>query len=233
VPDPDYTSIGDHVGTVASLLSGRTDQNASISQWLLNGYRDIAHTIPFETLEDTQDPYPCVANFPTLDYPSNARAIKSITLGFPASTPTSERPLYKRNKAIINRYASTPTGVPSIWAPYAYQIHLRMVPDDAYPLIVDFWRKVIPDPEDINNTLIEVPDDWLEIVEYAAQERGWIDLQEYEKANAVHVFLWGDPKMGKKNPGLVKQRLTRIQAEYENANYGMRPRLARYGAGMR
>lgn len=224
---PIYTTIADHIIPVVSLLGGRTDKNSDISKWILAGYRDIAHTVPFEDLEVVQATA-CVANIGTVDYPTDARAIKSVTLQFPVQNPVSNRPIYKRNKAITDRYAITPTGVPSIWAPFNYQMHLRQVPNDSYPLIINYWQKVVPNATDVNDTLIMVPDDWLEIVEYAAQERGWIDLQEFDKANAIHQLLWGDPNSRGKNPGLVKKRLTRIQAEYENANYGMRPRLTRY-----
>ena len=75
--------------------------------------------------------------------------------------------------------------------------------------------------------MINLPDDWLEILDYEAQMRGFIDLQEPDKAAGVRQLLYGNPKKPGM-PGLIKQRLTRIQAEYENANYGIRPRKQRY-----
>jgi hypothetical protein len=225
-------TIGSRVSTVASLLGGRTDLNTNISGWIANTYRDLANSIPFETLEATQAPTPCVPNSDTLDYPPDARAIKSITMGFPVGLPTSQRPLYKRNAAIIDRYATTPTGVPSIWAPFGSQIVLRQVPDQPYPLTIRYWLKVTLDPTAavgvINATVINLPDDWLEIVDYGSQMRGYMDLQEPDKAMAIRTLLYGDPGNRKKNPGIIKQRLTRIQAEYMDSNYGVRPRLTRY-----
>ena len=223
--------IADRVGIVASLLGGRTDISTDISRWLANSYRDLANSIPFETLEIVTNGQ-CLVNIDTVDYPADARAIKALSLGVPVGSPTSFRPVYKRNVAITDRYAPTPTGVPSIWAPWAQQMILRQVPNDNYPLIIRYWQLVTLDPSAptavINATPIKLPDDWLEIVDYGAQMRGYIDLQEADRANAIHVLLYGDPGNRKKNPGLIKQRLTRIQPEYEDANYGMRPRLTRY-----
>jgi hypothetical protein len=228
------STIGERIPIVASLLGGRTDLNNLISLWLLNGYRDLASTIPFETLESTEDNL-TAPNQPTLDYPGDARAIKALTLSVPSSGPTSQRPLYKRNMAILDRYAVQPTGIPSIWAPFQNQIHLRQVPDKSYPVVVRYWRKVSFDPARVDDTVLEVPDDWLEIVDYAAQLRGYMDLQEFDKSNMqefdksnmIRTLLYGNPRQPGRL-GLIRQRLTRIQAESENASYGLRPRLHRY-----
>lgn len=223
--------IGDRVGIVASLLGGRTDLNANISQWIANAYRELANSLPFETLELTANTQ-TLANIDTVDYPVDARAIKSITIGVPVSNPISFRPLYKKNMAIIDRYAPSPTGIPSVWGPFAQQVVLRQVPNDAYPLIIRYWQLITLDPSAstavINVTPIQLPADWIEILDYAAQMRGYIDLQESDRAAAIHVLLYGDPNPRKKQPGLIKQKLTRIQSEYENSNYGVRPRLTRY-----
>jgi len=220
-------TIADRVPIVASLLGGRTDQNTNISNWILNSYRDVASAVPFEELELTQTTL-SVANINTVPYPFDARGIKFITLGFPAANPTSFRPLWKRNVGILDRYAPTPTGVPAIWAPFNNQILLAQTPDNNYPLIIRYWQKVVPDPLIQNNTVLKVPDDWLEIIDYAAQERGLIDFQDMQKANDIHILLWGDPANRKKNPGLIRSRLTRIQAEYMGASYGFRPRIYRF-----
>lgn len=219
-------TIADEVSIVADLLGGRTDQEANIERWIAATYRDIASTIPFETLEATENTV-LVANADApIDYPTDARAIKSIVIGIPAAAPTTQTPLYKRNVAIIDRYGTSSTGIPSIWAPFGNQIVLRAVPNDAYPLTIRYWQKVVLS-EDLAETELLVPDDWLEIIEYGAQLRGYIALQDPQGAASVRLMLYGDPKLPDK-PGLIKQRLTQIQAENANANYGVRPRITRY-----
>lgn len=220
-------TVNDRIPIVTSLLGGRTDQASNISNWIFNSYKDLAFAVPFEELELTQNTL-SVQNINTVPYPSDARAIKFITLGFPAANATSFRPLWKRNVGILDRYAPTPTGVPAIWAPFNNQILLAQTPNDNYPLIIRYWQKVVPDPSALNNTVLRVPDDWLEIIDYGAQERGLIDFQDMNKANDIHILLWGDPAARKKNPGLIRQRVTRIAAEYMGSSYGMRPRIYRY-----
>jgi len=228
--EPVYYTIGDRIDTVVSLLAGRTDKNSSISSWVMNSYRELAMSVPFEELEESDNPT-LVPNIPTLDYPINARGIKALEIGFPFNNPQTSAPVIKRNKDILNRYIFTPPGQPAIWAPYGGQMWFGPVPLYPYPLVRDYWRKPIPNAIDINNTLLELPDDWIEIVDYGAQMRGWIDLLEFDKAANLRTMLWGDPDPTKKNPGLIKTKLTRIQAEYLNADYGFRPKLTRYGAG--
>lgn len=215
-------TIGSLVSTVASLLGGRTDLNTKISGWIVDGYRDIAMTIPFETLEDTSE-ITTVSGFDSYDYPSGARGIKSVSVSLPG-IPNSIRPLWKRNIARIDRYPMVP-GMPSIWAPFGTQIVVRSVPNGQYVLTVRFWLKPIIQ-ETVNDTELMVPDDWLEIVTYEAQMRGYLDLQEQERAANVRSILYGqgDPR----KPGLVKQRLTRIQAESMDVSYGIRPKATRY-----
>jgi len=217
-------TIAQHIPIVRSMLGGRTDIDAKITQWLVNGYRDIAHTIPFETLEFSVNVL-TVANIESYMYPAGARGIKAITMGIPPSNPASFVPLYKKNMAIIDRYARQP-GQPSIWAPWGNQFYLRAIPNNSYQIVLRCWHWVeLLNP--VETTGFNVPDDWLEIIDYAAQMRGHIDLAEADKANAIRVLLYGNPKKPE-YPGLIKQRLTRIQAEYENANYGLRPRIRRY-----
>jgi hypothetical protein len=219
-------TIGDTVDDVKDLLGNRSDITARISRWIASGYRDIATTIPFETLEQTDNTF-LVPNVDTYDYLQGARAVKSITLGFPAGVPQSWRPLRKRNVKILDRYNTSTPGTPSIWAPFNQQYIIRNVPDNAYQLIVRYWMSVQIDPNDINNTVIQVPDDWVEIVTYQAAMRGFMALLEPDKAAAIRTLLYGNPKQPDK-PGLLKQRLTRIQAESMDADYGLRPKLNRY-----
>jgi hypothetical protein len=229
--------IGDLVPAVASLLGGRSDSNDKISQWIAAGYRDIGTSIPLETLEASASIL-CVPGTQSYGYPSDARGIKDLTIQIPSQTQTSPttansfRPLYKKNMSIVRRYATNTWGVPSIWAPFKNTIWLAPVPNQGYPLIVDYWQLVVLNSTDINNTQILVPDDWIEIIQYEAQMRGWIDLQEPDKAGAIRTLLNGNPKKPGM-PGLIKQRLTQIQSESSNASYGVRPRLTRYGAGMK
>lgn len=226
-------TIGDEVIPVVSLLGGRSDKTAQIAVWLANAYRDLASTLPFETLECTHIgvfPVTLLGRWPaynTIDYPEHCRAIKSINIGQPAPSPAAWRPVFKRNVNIIDRYASVNPSVPAVWAPFRDHLVFAPPSNGPYPYIMRYWRKVVIDPRRLNDTVIELPEDWLEIVEYGAAMRGFLDLQQPDRSAAIRTMLYGNPKHPDK-PGLIKQRLLRIQAEYEDADYGIRPRILRY-----
>lgn len=215
------TTIGSLVSPVASLLGNRTDLASKITEWIKGGYYDLATTIPFETLEESESTQ-TISGIDSYDYPEGARAIKDLTI-YISNAP---RTLFKRNMKIIRQYQRLNSSVPSIWAPFGGQFYLRGVPNGAYPLDIDFWKWPTIATV-VNNTVIQLPPDWIEIVTYEAQMRGYIDLQEPDKAASIRTLLYGNP-MKPGMPGLIKQRLTRIQAEYQDANYGMRPRTTRY-----
>ena len=227
-------TIGDEVITVQGLLGGRSDKNAQISLWLANAYRDLATSIPFETLESTEDhclPVSLLGEWPPynrLKYPRDARAIKAVNLGQPAHWPTAWRPIFKRNIDLVDRYTAVNPSVPAIWAPFGRYMVFAPPANAPYPVRIRYWRKVVINKTRLNDTEIQLPDDWLEIVEYGAAMRGFLDLQQPDRSAAIRTLLYGNVKQPDK-PGLIKQRLTRIQAEYMNANYGMRPRRVRYG----
>lgn len=215
--------IGDLVTTVAKLLGGRTDLDAEISTWLANGYQDLTSTVPFETLELTQINQ-TVQGQDSYSYPGDARAIKALTI----TVSNQPRRMYKKNIDVIDRYQVGAPAVPIVWAPFANQIVMRPFPNDTYPFIVRYWQTVQIDTTDastINPTTLLIPNDWVEIVSYEAQMRGYMDLQEPDKAAQIRTLLYGqgDPR----KPGLIKQRLTQIQSESMNANYGIRPRVQR------
>lgn len=215
------TTIGDLVPVVTSLLGNRTDLATKAAQWIKFGYYDLATTLPFETLEDTETNQ-TTYGIDSYDYPETARAIKSLSL----SVQNAPRQLNKKNIQVIDQYQTQNPAVPAIWAPFGSQYVLRPVPNGTYPMIVRFW--VTPQfAAVITDTVIMVPPDWIEIVSYEAQMRGYLDLQEPDKAANIRLILYGNP-MKPGMPGLIKQRLTRIQAESSNANYGMRPRTTRY-----
>src|SRR5262252_520655 len=224
-------TIADRVPIVRGLLGGREDKDQEIANWIGNSYLSLGSSLPFETLEDTLSPITSsgLDNYP---YPPTARAIKSIVIGIPAANPQTFPPLIKKNMQLLDRYGPQP-GVPSLWAPWSNLFYLRQVPNDSYLLIIRFWIKPqiarLTGSQNVDpTTVIFVPDDWIEILDYAAQLRGYMDLQEFDKAQVIRTLLYGDPANIKRVPGLIKANLRRIQAEQETNQYGLRPRIRRY-----
>src|SRR5262245_38016293 len=225
-----FPTLGIFIPQMQTKLGGRTDIDSDITLWLKDAYRDLTMSYPFETLEKTVDPptftTPGVDTYP---YPSDARGMKALTI-INGTTPFS---LKKKNIEIVRRYETGRRGTPAVWTPYGANFIIRASPDKAYQLIEDYWKKPNIDEtsnETIQATHIELPDDWFEVLVYDAVERAHQSLQEFDKAQAVHTQLHGDPNPSKGFPGMIREKQTRDSSENVLSDYGMRPRVRRFGS---
>ncbi len=223
-------TIADRESDVKFMLGNRTDLDDRIRRWYRDGYLEIGRSYPFEELEDTVEDT-MVATIAEYDYPDEARAIKTITMLFDQQ---QERRLWRRHIRIIERYPTQAPGRPIIYAPFGNQIIVRPVPDQSFDFRWRIWKKPIIDST-IKDTVLNVPDDWLEVLDYAAALRGHVALLERDKAAEVHAILFGgvDPRNGKKSTGLIAEKMrTRSQAENVDSEYAIRPRVRRYTASL-
>ena len=220
--------ISDRTANVKFKLGNRTDIDTKIEEWYRDAYLEIAYGYPFEELEETVHDT-MVKDIDAYDYPDEARGIKVITIEF----DTGERRLRRRHIRNIERYQSTlAPGQPALYAPFGNQIIVRPVPSASFNFRWRIWKK--PTIEDtLADTLLEVPDDWLEILDYAATIRGHTDLLERDKAGELHAILHGGSYTNsdgtvRRFPGIIKQRLLRRQAEHVDSEYAIRPLIRRY-----
>lgn len=230
-----YPVLGDFIPDVRKNIGGRTDQDDNISKWLRDAYREIAGGYPLETLE-TSDQDVAVPGIDTYSYPENCRALKSITLVDSAVTGATPIQPKKKNLQVVRRYPALPSGTPAVWAPFGLEYIIRPAPSRAFTIFLDFWKKIDLAANEaviatINSTEVELPDDWFEILTQSATEKAHRDLQESDKAMAIHSQLFGDPNSVRKTPGVIKERLTRNAAENVLSDYGMRPRMRRFTSG--
>ena len=220
------TTIGDIIPILIGQLGNRNDLATKCTIWLAAAYIEVAMAYPFDELEKTILDSAAIGvdylDYPTDDNGEVVRAIKSIVL---ILSDGSTQPLQKKNIKVIDRYHSTSKGPPSIYAPFESLVYLRPVPDKTYDLKWRVWRRPHLDTV-VNDTVIELPDDWLEIVGYSAAIRGFTDLLEADKAAAIMQLLHGvtNPKTGAKlTPGLIAQKLLRKTVESEDSDYPIAP----------
>jgi len=228
------STIADRTTRVMLMLGNRSDLVTSptpaagdrIVGWVQDAYTEIAMGYPFEELEDSI-PDQFVTSIDTYNYPTAVRAVKTLT-GVKSDGTTW--PIWKRDIRVIDRYSSTTNvGPPSIYAPFKKQIIVRPVPDTVYDFIWRVWLK--PSfADDIVSTELLVPDDWLEIIDYAAALRGHTELLERDKAAEINRLLFGgfNPGTGKPMPGLIRQKMLLFTAESVAAEYPIQPRVRRY-----
>ncbi len=220
-------TIGDSVATVQLNLGNRSDLAARISQWLAYAYIDLGMSFPFEELEASIDDF-FLPGIGTYNYPDQMRAIKTISLTIAQG---SQQPVKRKDIKVIRRYNTTSQqGPPSIYGTVGRTILVRPIPNAQIPFIWDSWN--LPEVNQtstatINASLLLLPFDWIEILQYMATLRGHIALLERDKAAEIHQLLYGDPT-DNTQPGLLKTKLLIHSAESYDSDFAIRPKNRAY-----
>jgi hypothetical protein len=232
------SNIADRAARVVLMLGNRSDIASRANEWVRDSYIELGMGYDFEELEEThntsidgnneEDTYV----YPTVSVSINnweVRAIKALTL-HNNNNNNQVIPLVKKDIRWIDKLPPT-TGTPAIFCSYKDSVILRPVPDGDWVLRWRVWLKPrIESGNNMHTTNILLPDDWMEILDWSAALRGHTELLERDKAAEVMQLLFGaeDQRLGRKVPGLIKQRLLRKHAEIPVDDWGMRPRKRSY-----
>lgn len=112
--------------------------------------------------------------------------------------------------------------LPTEWYRFADTIGFTPVPDKAYQIQARILRQHPINDNVLNQTQILIPREWNEILVWAAVERGFMEYLEYEKAQKVHILLYGDPKHPDRI-GLIESRKKRREMEAHRTEQALRP----------
>ena len=112
--------------------------------------------------------------------------------------------------------------LPTEWYRFGSTIGFTPVPDLAYQVQTRMLRQHPINDATLNQTQILIPREWNEILVWAAVERGFMEYMEYEKAQRVHLLLYGDPKHPDR-PGLIEGRKKRREMEAHRTESVLRP----------
>ena len=85
----------------------------------------------------------------------------------------------------------------------------------------------------LNQTQILLPQEWFEVLEWAAAMRGFMELLNFERASEIKQMLWGDPEHPNDNPGLIASVKTKRRAEGWMQQQPLRPIVHKYSYGTR
>jgi hypothetical protein len=120
--------------------------------------------------------------------------------------------------------------LPTEWYRFGPNIGFTPVPDKAYQIQTRMLQMHPINDNVLNQTQILIPRDWNEILVWAAVERGFMELLEYEKAGKIHTLLHGDPKHPERL-GLLEGRKKRREMEAHRTEEALRPvyRPSSYG----
>ncbi len=239
---------------VAVALGNRADlsqQTANfvpsrIDNWIWQSYLNIGMSYAFSESEDSDnDQWQTGGDF--LDYPPTARMLKSVAFFRQDGTAIQ---IKWKDIAYIRRYPTQSAsgqqnvGPPAIVAPYNLKLYVRPLCDQQiYNVTFDFWtqpQQIVGqdsvDPPytsqgtaDIGATQIQVPNDWLEVIDMGAMLRGYTSLGERDKAQELQQLLFGftTPTTGKMVPGLIATMWTRRQAQAPAMDYNIQPTSAK------
>lgn len=222
-------TLGSRVPYVQFKLGNRTDLAAvpaglpasRIAIWLRDAYISLSWGNPFAELETSiqlvteagQDSYP---------YSDNFRAIRNLVIYRPDGTVITPS---TKDIGSIRQMNSINQGAPAIWCDFGKFIYFRPVPDASYTCLVDYWAKPTI-TADVLSTLIQMPDDWLEVLDYGAALRGYTELQEPDKAKQTQELLFGyvNPQTGHMVQGIVQNLMNRTQATDPYKDWGLTPK---------
>lgn len=224
------SKISDRLARLQKMLGGRTDIDSRIYGWVMDSYLEIGMGSDFSELEDTQQL--TIPGTGLIAYDPTWRAVKGKpTLLKPDGTTT---PVDFKDVSYIRRIPLTTAsqGVPRVVASHKRQLLFRPLPDSAgpYQVILDLWLKPTQDPNTIQNTVLNVPDDWLEVIDWGAAMRGHAELFERDKARELQMLLYGgyNAETKQKVTGMITQKIMQKQAEAPARDYGMQPRIQQY-----
>lgn len=119
-------------------------------------------------------------------------------------------------------------GIPAYFTRFGSQILIAPIPQQ--PLSI-FMRYQVEHPFSATPTGTDpflLDNDWREIAEYAAAERGAITLRMMDYAQSYHTVLFGDPEFerssgGRGNPGLIFRRIPQPESDSESMMKQIRP----------
>jgi hypothetical protein len=121
--------------------------------------------------------------------------------------------------------------LPTEWYRFSNLIGFTPVPDKAYLVQTRMLQQHPVNDANLPQTQILIPRDWNEVLIWAAVERAFMEYLEYEKAQKVHILLYGDPKHPER-PGIIEGRKKRREMESHRTEEPLRPvyRSCCYGA---
>jgi len=117
-------------------------------------------------------------------------------------------------------------GLPVKWYRYGDSIGFVPTPDLNYIVQARVYKEH-PIATPLSNTVVLLADDWREMLILGAVMRGFIELNEFEKAAKLKILLYGDPKKPDE-PGLMYKRKKRRDREMWRRQQALSPRVRRY-----
>jgi hypothetical protein len=232
------------IGGVTSKLAMRTDLLARGGyEWLMDSCLELSRNFRFQWLERTgplvwtepgQSSYPLDQFLVPGEEGEVVNLIPSLFRYFlpfePIPSTIGVNPgsqlLWKTVDALELMF-NTP-GIPAYFTRFGTTIRIAPVPWARFPMFLRYQvEHPFANPPSGQDPFL-LDNDWREIAEYAAAERGAITLRMTDYATNYHQILFGDPEFerssgGRGNPGLIFRRISQIEGDSESQMRQIRP----------
>ena len=240
--------VSDLVPNVVEKLANRSDIVTKVPKWIKDTVLELTDSYPFEELRTT-GPFRNLtvgqAEY-SIDYftnPADTNYTEVVTffIQITSSTTSSSAPisvgyeLEYRTPPVVEPMTFI-NGTPVYWSQHGNNILIGFNPSISYPVRMKYQRRhpFSTFEKDLPNDVIMMPDNWREIIEYAAAERGAINEIMLDYATTYHQLIFGDPEFerqgvaGKGQPGLIHRRISQRERNMSNNSRQMYPRVSRY-----
>ena len=229
-----YT-IGALASEVITKLENRTTDLTRAYQWLADAVLELTSSgelrDEFDDLEQLGPPFSLAPRvreyaFSTILNPGdyNDGTLDIRLWNNPPQNTVFQR-LRRTDYQFTDNYSNNP-GRPSAWYRFADNYGFDMIPDLPYQIQARYLiqHPIAAPPQ---NTVVQMPRPWIDVLILSAVQKGFVELNEYEKANATSQILHGDPRDPTK-PGLIYKRKKRYQIEAWREVQPLRPYVGRY-----
>ena len=244
------TTIGDLANRVVKKLENRTSLIGDAYEWVRDSLIEVTTNTDlrddFDELEIWGSPFTLNSSDTEYDFSNLMPAYTDPLTDAPGVTYNmatldvllwSDPPLNNNRIQLVqshyqrtDRGVATTKGQPAEWYRFGNMIGFNPSPDKAYQVQARILRMhPISDPA-VELTEILVGPEWYEVIVFGALERGYIDLQEFDKANSIHVLLHGDPKYPAK-VGMLHGAKKRRKREAHRQSGCLQPVLRGYNWG--
>lgn len=160
------STIADIASWVTDDVLNRSDLTAVSQNAALDFYRVLTYKVPFDELMTTSAEIPTVQNQAEYDLSALVPTMKAIadvriTLG-----SQQKRRLRRSHVRVYDALSITTPTYPATYARWGNTFILNPVPDSSsYTFRFRFWKKItVATP--IGDTVLEVPDEWDELMRY-------------------------------------------------------------------
>lgn len=232
-------------GGVMSKLANRTDLLAMGGYtWLMDAMLELSRNYRFQFLEHTGPlmyTQPNVYSYPLDPFlvPGDAGKVANVLPSlFRYFLPYSPLPgvvnpgsqLLWRTVDAIELLFNTP-GIPAYFTRFGTQILIAPIPQASYPIFLRYQVEHPFSNPPVGTDPYMLDNDWREIAEFAAAEKGAINLRMMDYAAQYHQTIFGDPEFerttgAKGMPGLIFRKITQLETDSQDHMKMIRPMVA-------